>query len=188
MPRVRFCLRKQAFFMPKTKQQKKEILDQLAENLEKQKAMVFVDYKGLKVGNMIALRNQLKEAGSKFMISKKTLFSRAMKEKGIAIDFKNIEGQIGTIFAFEDPMIPIKTANTFAKANENLKIVGGYFEKELQSAASIIMLANLPSREELLAQALGTMVAPLSGFASVLQGNLKGLLYVLSKAKTYVKN
>ncbi|MEK7542270.1 MAG: 50S ribosomal protein L10 [Patescibacteria group bacterium] len=171
--------------MPKTKQQKKEILNQLAENLEKQSAMVFVDYKGLKVGDMITLRKQLKETGSELMISKKTLFSKAMKEKGIEVDFKNMEGQIGTIFAFEDPMIPIKTANTFAKANEKLKILGGYFERELQNAASIVTLANLPSREELLAKLLYTMTAPLSDFAIVLQGNIKGLIYVLAqKAKT----
>ena len=59
--------------MPKTKQQKQEILNQLAEHLDKQRAMMFVSYKGLKVGDMTSLRNQLKEAGAKLVVAKKTL-------------------------------------------------------------------------------------------------------------------
>ncbi len=171
--------------MPKTKQQKQEILKKLAENLEKQNAMMFVDYKGLKVGDMNILRNQLKDAGSQLMVAKKTLLLLAMKEKKIAIDFKNMAGQIGTIFSFEDPIIPMKVANTFAKTNENVKILGGFFENAMQNAASIIQIANLPSKEELLAKLVYVMASPLSGFATVLQGNIKGLIYVLAqKAKT----
>jgi len=171
--------------MPKTKAQKQTILTKLAENLAKQQAMVFVDYKGLKVKDMLALRDQLKLVGSKLVVAKKTLLSRVMKEKGIGIDLKSMDGQIGAIFAFEDSFAPMKAANTFAKTNENLKIVGGYFENEIQSAASIVAIANLPSREELLAKLVGTLAAPISGFARVLQGNIKGLIYVLAqKAKT----
>ena len=150
--------------------------------------MVFVDYKGLKVKDMLDLRDQLKKAGSKLVVTKKTLLEKAMKEKGIGVDLKGMAGQIGAIFAFEDSLAPMKTTNTFAQKNDNLKIVGGYFENEIQSAASIVAIANLPGREELLARLVGTLAAPISGFASVLQGNIKGLLYVLSKAKTQVKN
>lgn len=169
--------------MPKTKQQKQGILDQLKENLDKQTALVFIDYKGLKVGDMTSLRSQLKEAGSKLVVAKKTLLSKIMKEQGIEADLKGMEGQIGAIFAFEDPVAPLKTAHTFAKTNENVKIVGGYFENELQDASSMTAIANLPSREDLLAHLVGTMAAPISGFATVLQGNIKGLITVLSKIK-----
>lgn len=187
------CLWKHRFFiyMPKTKAQKQTILNQLAENLAKQQAMVFVDYKGLKVKDMLTLRDQLKQVGSKLVVAKKTLLQKVMKEKGlpagrqgIGIDFKGMKGQIGAIFAFEDSIAPMKTANIFAKTNENLKIVGGYFENEIQNAASIVAIASLPSREELLAKLVGTLAAPMSGLASVLQGNIKGLIRVLAQAKT----
>ena len=169
----------------KTKAQKQVILNQLAENLAKQQAMVFVDYKGLKVKDMLDLRERLKQVGSKLVVAKKTLLSRVMKEKGIGIDLKGMAGQIGAIFAFEDSLAPMKTTNTFAKTNENLKIVGGYFENEIQSAATIVAIASLPGREELLAKLVGTLAAPISGLASVLQGNIKGLVYVLAqRAKT----
>ena len=165
----------------KTKQQKQEILNLLAENLTKQKAMVFVDYKGLKVKDMLALRDQLKQVGSRLVVAKKTLLSRVMKEKGIGIDLKNMEGQIGAIFAFEDALAPMKAANTLAKSNEHLKILGGYFENEIQSTASIVAIANLPSREELLQKLVGTLAAPMSSFARVLQGNIKGLVVALQQ-------
>ena len=170
--------------MPKTKQQKQEILNQLAENLDKQKALVFIDYKGLKVGDMTTLRSQLKEASSRLVVAKKTLFSKVLKEKGIEADVKDIDGQIGVIFAFEDPMAPLRVTNTFAKTNVNVKIVGGYFENELQSASSMVTIANLPSKEELVARLVGTIAAPMSGLVTVLQGNIKGLITVLSKVKT----
>lgn len=170
--------------MPKTKAQKQTILNQLAENLAKQQAMVFVDYKGLKVKDMLALRDQLRQVGSKLVVAKKTLLSKVMKEKGIGIDLKGMDGQVGAIFAFEDSLAPMKAANTFAKTNENLKIVGGYFENEIQSAASIVAIASLPGKEELLAKLVGTLAAPMSGFVTVLQGNIKGLVYILAqKAK-----
>lgn len=171
--------------MPKTKQQKQEILNLLAERLEKQKAMVFVDYKGLKVGDMLNLRKQLKDVGSKLTVAKKTLLSKVLKEKGIDVDLKTMEGQIGAIFAFEDAILPMKIVYTFAKTNERLKILGGYFENEIQNAVSIMAIANLPSREELLSKLVGAMASPLSGFANVLLGNIKGLVYVLAqRAKT----
>lgn len=178
------------FHMPKTKAQKQTILNQLAENLAKQKAMVFVNYKGLKVKDMLALRDQLKQVGSKLVIAKKTLLQKAINERGlsagrqgIGIDLKGMEGQIGAIFAFEDSLAPMKAANTLAKSNENLKILGGYFENEIQSAASIVAIANLPSKDELLAKLVGTLAAPIAGFATVLQGNIKGLVIALNAIK-----
>lgn len=175
--------------MPKTKQQKKQTLNQLQENLEKQRAMVFVNFKGLKVGDMMNLRNQLKDMDSKLIVSKKTLFSKAVQAKGIDADFAGMEGQVGIIFAFGDTMKPLKIAHAFGKTNENLKILGGFFENEIQGAARMLALANLPSREELLAKLLGAMAAPISGFATVLQGNIKGLVYILDqRSKMRVKN
>jgi large subunit ribosomal protein L10 len=167
----------------KTKSQKQEILHQLQENLEKQKALVFINYKGLRVAEMTSLRKQLKEAGSKLVVAKKTLLSKVLNEKNIEADLKGMDGQIGAVFAYEDPVVPMKTVHMFGKKNEHVKILGGYFENEIQSAASITQIANLPSREELLAKLVGTMAAPISGFATVLQGNLKGLVIALHAIK-----
>lgn len=165
--------------MPKTKQQKQEILHQLGESLNQQKAMVFVDYKGLKAEDLHALRNQLKEGESRLVVTKKTLLEKVFKEKGIHANLKQMGGQIAAIFAFGDPIAPMKTVHLFAKVNEHLKILGGYFENELRNASSIAAIATLPSRDEMLAKLTGTLAAPLSGFATVLQGSMKGLVVAL---------
>jgi len=175
----------------KTKAQKQEILNKLNKDLAKQSALVFADFKGLKVKQIAELRRQLKQKGSKLIVAKKTLFSKAMKEKGIAVDVTGMEGQIAAIFAFEDPFSAIQTAYSFAKANENLKIVGGYFENEARDREYIIAVAQLPSRHELLGRLVGQLAAPMSGFMNVLQGNIKGLvraLHALAQKQAAINN
>ena len=170
--------------MPKTKAQKQEIMTKLSRDLEKQNAIVFVNFKGMKVKEIAELRKQLKQSGSKLIVAKKTLLSKTLEKRGIAADLKHMEGQIAAIFALEDSILPIKTVYAFAKTNQNMKILGGYFEHELQRAEQIIGIAQLPSRQELLAKFVGQLAAPMSGFMNVLQGTMKGLVYVLAaKAK-----
>ncbi|MCH7604536.1 50S ribosomal protein L10 [Patescibacteria group bacterium] len=165
--------------MPKTKAQKADILRELSQNLDKQLAMVFVDVKGLDVKNISVLRKELRQNGAQLVVVKKTLLQKALTEKKIQADLKQMEGQIAAVFAYEDPLSAIQKTHTFAKRNEHLKIVGGYFEGEVQEATQIVALANLPSKEELLAMLVLSIAAPLSRFANVLQGNIKGLVVVL---------
>ncbi len=166
--------------MPKTKTQKQTIVQSIAEYIDRQKAMVFVDYKGMGVKELSALRSQLKQAQGRLVVMKKTLFQKALKEKGIALNVKNLVGQVAAIFALDDPVAPIKSASIFAKTHDKLNILGGYFEHSEQSKETMTAIASLPSRQELLGRLVGTIASPVSGFVSVLQGNIKGLLAVLS--------
>ena len=171
--------------MPKTKQQKLEILKELQKNLQKQVSLVFINYKGLSAKNLVDFRRELREKEAQMMVVKKTLLQKALREKGIETDVKRMEGQLGVVFAYGDPIAAIKNTHTFARAHESLQILGGYFENEIQNAAVMVKIASLPGREELLARLVGTMVSPMTGLVSVLQGNMKGLIYVLAaKAKT----
>ena len=170
--------------MPKTKQQKSEILKELEKNLQKQVSLVFINYKGLSAKDLVDFRQELRKNEAPMMVVKKTLFHKALKENGIETDIKNMEGQLGVVFAYGDPIAAIKNTHTFARAHESLQILGGYFENEIQNAAAMIAIASLPGKEELLARLVGTMASPMTGFVSVLQGNIKGLMYVLAqKAK-----
>ena len=74
-------------------------------------------------------------------------------------------------------------AYNFSLKNENLKILGGFLENQLRNMEEIIILAKIPSKQELLAKFIGSIKAPMSGFVNVLQGNIKGLVYVLSQIK-----
>ncbi|MDP1538797.1 MAG: 50S ribosomal protein L10, partial [bacterium] len=76
------------------------------------------------------------------------------------------------------------TVYQFGLANEKLKILGGFLEGKFKEAEEIIALAQLPTKEGLLAKLVGSIASPISGLINVLQGNIKGLITVLAKAKT----
>jgi len=162
-----------------TKLQKEEIVKDLAGKLKASKAVVFSDYKGLRVKDMTMLRKELREAGIDIKVLKKTLISLALKDAGIELDVKKLEGQIAIAISSGDEVAAAKIIAKAAKANENLKIIGGILGVKELSAAEVNALAKLPSKEELLAKLVGTLNAPVSGFVNVMAGNLRGLVNVL---------
>jgi len=153
--------------------------------VEKQKTMVFVDIAGLKVSELFDLRKDLRAVDSLIQITKKTLFKVALKDYSQALFQKidELKGQIAVIFGFEDEILPAKAAYQFSGKSKNLKILGGYFEKEFQDSDKMIEIAKLPTHEELLAQLVRSVSAPISNFLNVLQGNLQRLTYLLSVIK-----
>lgn len=161
-----------------TKDQKKQLVKNLAENIKASKSAVFVDYRGLKVKDLTGLKKELRGSGVEFKVAKKTLIEKALKEAGIDMDVKNMEGQIAVALS-GDEITGAKIIEKFGKTNENLKILAGILEKKLMGAAEVRELAKLPGKEELLAKLVGTLNAPVSGFVNVLAGNLRGLVQVL---------
>lgn len=162
-----------------TKAQKKDIVQDLAQKLKASKATVFSDYKGLEVKDMMALRRELKAAGVELKVLKKTLIKLALKDAGIEMDVKKLEGQIAIAVSANDEVAAAKIIAKLAKANENIKMVGGLLGSKELSGAEVNALAKLPSKEELLAKLVGTLNAPVSGFVNVLAGNLRSLVQVL---------
>ena len=175
--------------MPKTKEQKQKIIEELKEKIAKQKSIVFIGIAGLKANDLFDLRKRLEDANAKLVVVKKTLTGLAFKEQKIEIDphskifGADTEGQPAIIFGFEDEISPAKIAYEFSKKNKYLKILNGYFENEFKKKEKIIALAQLPSKQELLAQMVGSISAPISKFTNVLQGNIKSLVYVLNAIK-----
>ncbi len=170
--------------MPLNKSQKKKIIDDLKEKIEKQKIFFFVDLKGLKVKDLSDLKKRLKKVDSQLKVSKKTLLNLALKDKKIELDAKKIDGEIAAIFGFNDEILPAKTAYQFSLENKNLKILGGYFDGKFREAEEMINFAKLPTKDELLGRLIGSISAPISNFAYVLNANIKGLLQVLKQIKT----
>jgi len=181
--------------MPFTKEQKKKIIEDLTQDFSRQKATAFIDFQGLKVKDMADFRKKIKEVGGRLQVAKKTLIKIASEKAELKLekklegetrqnfDIKNLSGQIGLVFAFEDPLSPLKAAYQFSQTNENIKMLAGIFEGKFIGKEEVITLAQLPSREELLAKLVGSISAPISGLVNVLQGNMKGLIFVLSAIK-----
>jgi large subunit ribosomal protein L10 len=170
--------------MALTKTQKEKIIKDLKDKISKQKAMIFIDFTGLKVKDLFNLRKKLKTADSELKVAKKTLMGIALKEAKLKIDTKKMAGEIALVFGFKDEISSSKVLYQFSRENPNLKILGGFFENKFKEAEDIITLAQLPSREELLARLVGSIQAPITNFFYILQANIKGLIIVLAKAKT----
>ena len=169
--------------MALTKAQKQKIIEDLKEKIAKQRAMIFVDFTGLKVKDLSNLRKKLKAADNELKIAKKTLLLLALKEKKLEMAAEELKGEIAIVFGYKDELSPAKIVYQFSQENPNLKILGGFLENKFREAEEIIALAQLPSREELLAKLVGSISAPISNFVNVLQGNIKGLIYALSAIK-----
>ena len=162
-----------------TKDQKKNIVKDLAEKIKKSKAVVFSDFKGLKVKDMTDLRRELRKEETDMKVVKKTLIDLALKDAGVELDTKKFEGQIAVAVSEKDEVAAAKIIAKFAKANENMKIVGGILGTKALAKEEVVALSKLPSKEELLAKLVGTLNAPVSGFVNVLAGNMRGLVTVL---------
>ena len=170
--------------MPLTREQKKEIINNLEEKIKRQKAMIFAAIEGLKAEEIFELRKKLKEKDCLLIVVKKTLADRVFKENKINCDAKEMAGQLALIFGFKDELSPAKISYKFFQTNKKLKILGGFFENNFINTEEVVELAKIPSKKELLARLVGSIKAPVANFVNVLQGNIKGLLYVLSKIKT----
>lgn len=167
--------------MPKTKEQKKQEVEKLAQKLQDNKSVVFANYNGLKVKDTEALRAKCRENELDCGMAKKNLLKLALKNLGI--ENPELEGEVFALFG-NDEVLPAKTAAEFAKKHEALKIVAGVVDGKFAGREEMLALAKLPSREELLAKMVGSINAPVSGFANVLAGNLRNLVYVLNAIKS----
>ncbi|MDD2730561.1 MAG: 50S ribosomal protein L10 [Candidatus Portnoybacteria bacterium] len=167
-----------------TKNQKETLIKEIAERLAKTKAVVFADYTGLSVSKITDLRRKLKAQNGELKVAKKTLVGLAFKKAGFdGVETKKMSGQVAVAFGYQDEIAPAKVIYDFAKKENKLKILGGIIESKFIEAVSVLNLAKLPSRQELLAKAVGSIAAPLSGMVNVLQGNLRGLVQVLAQIK-----
>lgn len=169
--------------MAKTKEQKKVILKDIKDSIDNQKAMYFIDYKGMSANDINSFRNQLRENDAKMCVAKKTLTGLAFKEKKIDYDLKSLQGQIAVVFGFGDAFAPTKILSK----QDGVNILGGIYQQngEYQNLTvnEVLAISKLPSREELLARLLGSINAPVSNFVSVLGGNIRGLVTVLNEIK-----
>ena len=170
--------------MALTKRKKEQILNELIEKLKKQKAIFFCDFTGIKVKDFFPLRKKLKESGNEIKVIKKTLLDIAFKRTNFNLEARKMSGELAIVFSFTDEILPAKILYQFSKENEKLKILGGFFENKFWDKNEVIALAQLPSRNELLAKLVGTISAPVYNFVNVLNANIKGLVCVLSKIKT----
>src|SRR5262249_22616618 len=152
------------FFMPKTKLQKQEIAQEITDKLGRSKSVVFANYQGLTMGELIDLRQKLAELGAEFTVTKNNLVKIALKNNEMNLgDDKVLEGPLATLFAFDDEINPIKQLTKVFKDTQKGSVKGGFLTKEFLSSSQVEKLAQLPSQDELRAKVVGSLGAPLYG-------------------------
>jgi len=158
-------------------------VDKLSGELGRIKMAVMTDYRGLTVREVEELREVLRTEGVTYRVTKNTLLRlAASKSPALAeVDPSTFSGPMALAMGFDDEVAPARVIFQYAKAHKALEIVGAITgDGIVLNAAQVKALATLPSREQLLAQVVGTIAAPLSGMLSVMSGNVRSIINVLN--------
>jgi len=162
---------------------KEQVVAELAAKLAATKATFLADYRGLSVEQANKLRGEIRKAGSEYQVVKNTLLRLAVKDTSAAPLDEFLKGPSAITIAGEDPVAPAKVLSDFAKAVPHFELKGGTLSGKRLSVADIKALADLPSREVLLAKMLGSLNAPASNFVGVLAAIPRSLVQVLAAIK-----
>lgn len=168
--------------MALTKDQKKQVIDEVAALLADSKLTVIAKYEGTSVKQLQTLRKEAKASSTRVKVIKNRLVKQAIanNDKLKAIDTSNINGQLLYAFNVEDEVAPAQNLAKFAKTNPTIEFVGAISKDgQLMSVEDVKVLANLPSKDQLRGQLVGTIAAPLSGFVGVMNANIRSLATVL---------
>ena len=168
--------------MPKTKDQKKKIVEKLTKIFKEAKSIVFSEVKGLNVADTSELRKQLREEKAGHTVAKLSLIKIALQRAGIKpgkLDFKT---QVAISFA-DDETTAARVLKAFSKKHDQLKSLAGFLEGEEIDAGKVNQLASLPTKQQLLGQLASVLAGPARGLVTVLSGNHRGLVRVLSQVK-----
>ena len=159
---------------------KKVVVQEITDKIKASKSVVLVDYNKLTVAEVSALRNKCKQAGCEYKVYKNTLVRKALNDFG----YKDFDGDLNgpTAVTFgADETSAAKLMVQAAKDYENKVVIKSAFvDNAYVDKAGVKALASMPSREELVAKMLGSMQAPLSNFAGVLNNLVAGIVRVLN--------
>ena len=163
--------------------EKQYLVEEITTQIKDSDGFFITEYLGLSAENLNALRAECESNACRFFVVKNRLFKRALENAGIKLDdevSKMFQQSSAIAFSKEDAIAVAKLLVKFGKANKELpKVKGGYVEGNWCTESDVVSFSKLPSREVLLAQFLGTLKSPLTGFVSVLSGPMRNFVYAL---------
>lgn len=168
--------------MPNAKvlSEKQAIVADLAEKLKNAQGAVFVDYSGTDVATDTEMRRAMRNAGVEYAVVKNTLTRFAVNQIGFEAIDPFLNGPTALAICDSDPVAAAKVICEYAnKKDSKITVKVGIVDGKVINADEVKALAELPSKEALIAQVLGTMIAPITGLANVLNANIRGLAVAL---------
>jgi large subunit ribosomal protein L10 len=159
--------------------QKEKVVDELGQIFESSGVVVVAHYTGMTVAQMQDLRAKLREVGGSVRVAKNTLAKIALEGKSAAKMADLLTGM--TVLAYsEDPVAAAKVTDAYAKGNDKFVILGGAMGGEVLDAAGVKTVAQMPSREELIAQIVSCIGAPASNIAGAIGAPASNIASILS--------
>ena len=164
------------------KEKKAVVIKVIKEKIDSAKVWIMTDYRGMTVKEITDLRRRLRACKAEYKVVKNTFTARALPESQAAVK-KILSGPMAVVFGYDDVVEPAKILSDFVKEAEKPKILGGIVEGQYFEEKAIAALAKLKSKDQLRADVIGQLKAPLYGMVNVLQGNLRKFVYVLNAVK-----
>lgn len=166
--------------------EKVAVVEKYESKLANAKSLLLADFTGMDVETVTLLRRDLRRQGVEYRVLKNTLLKLACRKTGMQALEPYLEGPTAIAYSVEDEVSPARALVSFAKQHERPVLKAGIIGERLYSKEELLQLAALPPRDVLLAQVIGTMVAPLSTFLSAVDALLSSpatLSDALSKQK-----
>ena len=143
---------------------KHAVVAEIKERITDSEGMILIDYRGLSVKEMQELRGNVREAGGDLKIYKNRLTIIGLRELAMPTMDEHLVGPTAFVFTSEDPAAPAKAIVDYSKEHDALEVKAGFLENAVVSASEVKAIAALPSREELVAKLMGTMLNPVRNF------------------------
>lgn len=152
---------------------------ELREQVERSAGIYLAEYKGLNVKDVSLLRNSVRKVGAEMFVAKNRLLKLAVEGTPAEGLVEYLKGPNAVFFCADDPVTPAKTISEFARTHEVVTWKGGCVDGTIVDAEGMAKVANLPTKQELLASVVGGISAPVSGLVFTLSGLVSDLVFTL---------
>jgi large subunit ribosomal protein L10 len=167
------------------RQDKQLLLDEIKDQIGKYDSFVVMRYLKLTANKANQFRREVRKMGGDVGVMRKRVLVKAADNAGISLDVKELPGHIGLVYAMKDPIEMTKFVMQFGEDNDqSIEVIGGRIDGQLYNAPDINALSKLPGKDEMRAQLLGTLEAPMAQTLAVMEALLSSVVYCLdNKAK-----
>lgn len=163
------------------REEKAQVISEFAEGIGQATNAFLIEFKGITVPQVTELRKQVRETGSKYVVVKNTLALIAVQDSPLTQLKEQFKGPTAVAFNATDAVMLAKALTKFAKDVPSVQFKGALLNGQVVPASEIQAIANLPTREELIAKLLYLMQHPIRGLVTVLQANIRNLAVVLDQ-------
>ncbi len=162
------------------RQEKQLLLDEIKEQIDRSGSFIVMSYKGLTANLANDFRREVAKLGGNIEVVRKRVLCKAAESAGVKLDIEALTGHIGLVFSGENTLDLTKTVIKFGKDNnDSISVIGGRMDGQLYNADQMQKLSELPSKDEMRAQFLSVLEAPLSHTLGTMDALLLSVVYCL---------